>query len=330
MLQDRINNLLQLRDYMRSDNEEWRHIQELAERNNAWFIADFITVAIDSICSEYLDEAKLLAFSSFVKTAEDCGNTKNIGIVMAGNIPLVGFHDMLCVYLSGHTAQIKLSSKDDTLMKQVILMLRQIDGNPTCLQIHQMIKHCDAYIATGSNQSANVFAQYFGKYPHIIRPSKTSVAVLDGTEDLEELEALADDVYLYFGLGCRNITKLYVPMDYDFVPLLNAFKKYDELKHHNKYRNNFDYQLALYILNNQQYMSNESVLIVQHESVFSPVSVLHYEEYQDKNQVKITLEQDPHIQAICGHDYLPFGACQTPAISDFADGINTVAFLNSL
>lgn len=330
MLQQRIKNLLNLKTYLLSNSEEWLHVQELTERNNAWFTQAFIQAAIQAICEEYLDEEKLVAFSSFFKPVEHTDATKKVGLVMAGNIPLVGFHDLLCTYLSGHEVHIKLSSKDDVLMKHVVLKLRELDGNENSFQFHQMLKGCDAYIATGSNQSARIFEQYFEKFPHIIRRSKTSVGVLDGTETGEELELLADDVYLYFGLGCRNITKIYVPENYDFVPLLQAFRKYDDLKHHNKYRNNYDYQLALYILNNQKYMSNESILLIENKSVFSAVAVLHIEYYTNPQELQGSLISNQDLQAIVGHTYVPFGAAQTPAIYDFADGINTVEFLNSL
>lgn len=156
------------------------------------------------------------------------------------------------------------------------------------------------------------------------------MAILDGKESMHELENLADDVYMYFGLGCRNVTKIYVPPSYDFVPLLNAFRKYDELKHHNKYRNNFDYQLALYILNNQAYMSNDSLLLIEHPSLFSAVSVLHFEFYNELITLKDQLRSHTEIQAVISKEDIPFGQAQRPAISDFADGINTVEFLNSL
>ena len=193
-----------------------------------------------------------------------------------------------------------------------------------------MLKNCDAYIATGSNNSARYFEYYFKKYPHIIRRNRTSVAVLDGDETRKELDNLADDVHLYFGMGCRNVTKIFVPNDYDFVTLLDSFKKYNYFKDHHKYRNNYDYYLTLHILNRNFYMTNESIILVENPSIFSPISQLNYEFYTDKGQVRKTLESLEDLQCAVGHDYIPFGQAQLPSLTDYADGIDTVKFLTEL
>ncbi len=282
MIENRIELLFQLKNYLENDNDELQAIKEIAERKNGWFTLEFINQSIQSICNHYLDEYELIAFASLFKTAESKNKLMTIGLVMAGNIPMVGFHDFLCVFLSGHKLNIKLSSKDEILMKHILEKIIEWDETmKDILTISDMLKGCDAYIATGSNHSANYFEYYFAKYPHIIRKNRTSVAILTGKESTEELEALADDVYQYYGLGCRNVTKLYVPKDYDFIKLLAAFQKYNYLKDHHKYRNNIDYNLAIYILNNQYYMSNESILLVESESIFSPISVLHYQFYDN-------------------------------------------------
>ena len=193
-----------------------------------------------------------------------------------------------------------------------------------------MLKDCDAYIATGSNNSARYFEYYFKKYPHIIRRNRTSVAILDGNETTEELEKLADDVHLYFGMGCRNVTKIFVPKDYDFIPLLTAFKKYDHFKDHHKYKNNYDYNLALHILNGKFYMANESLILLENPSIFSPISQLNYEFYTDKNTVEESLRSMEDLQCTVGHDYIPFGQAQLPSLTDYADGIDTINFLTKL
>ena len=331
MISERINLLLQLGDYLKSQNDEWKQVCELAERRNAWFTQEFIAAAVESICSSYLNQDELISFASFFHTAEDKQNPLNIGVIMAGNIPLVGFHDFLCVYLSGHKVRIKLSSKDDVLLKH--LVTKMIEWNPATanqIEFADMLKQCDAYIATGGSQSTSVFKTYFEKYPHIIRSNRTSVAILDGSESDAELLALADDVYQYFGLGCRNVTKLFVPEGYDFERLLTLFRKYDALKDHNKYRNNLDYNLALYIINSSYYMSNDSLLMVEHDSIFSPISVLHYSFYTNLDQVLQQVESNTDIQALVGHGHIPFGEAQKPALMDFADDVNTIEFLNSL
>jgi hypothetical protein len=192
-----------------------------------------------------------------------------------------------------------------------------------------MLKDCDAYIATGSDNSARYFEYYFSKYPHIIRKNRTSVAILDGTETKEELESLADDIQLYFGLGCRNITQIWVPQEYDFVPLLGALRKYDHYKDHDKYKNNFDYQLTIAIMNNRFYMSNDSIVLLENESPFSPISQLHYQYYTDKPAAIAALDKNK-IQCIVGRNFIPFGDAQKPGLSDFPDGIDTMEFLSAI
>jgi hypothetical protein len=191
-----------------------------------------------------------------------------------------------------------------------------------------MLKGCDGYIATGSDNSARYFEHYFSKYPHIIRKNRTSVAVLDGTESKEELEALADDIQLYFGLGCRNVTQVLVPEEYDFVPLLSALRKYDHYRDHEKYRNNFDYQLTIAIMNNRFYMSNDSIVLLENESPFSPISQLHYQYYSDKSAAIAALDKNK-IQCLVGKDFIPFGDAQKPGLKDFPDGIDTMEFLRN-
>jgi hypothetical protein len=198
------------------------------------------------------------------------------------------------------------------------------------VQFSEMLKSCDAYIATGSNNTSRYFEYYFGKYPHIIRRNGTSVAILTGNETKEELSNLADDVYLYFGLGCRNVSKIYVPESYDFLPLLDAFTKYNYLADYHKYKNNYDYNLAMRILNKKYYMTNGSVLLVEDSSLFSPISQLNYEFYSDKKELLALLQTLNDIQCIIAKDFIPFGQAQQPGIADYADGADTLRFLSNL
>lgn len=326
MLSHRLQALEQLRQSLTHVPQE---VLFRAEAVNPWFTQPFIQSALQAIINEYLNPVALHAFSSRIEN-EPTAPAK-VGVVLAGNIPLVGFHDLLCVYLSGHHGRFKLAAADTVLMQYVIQQLQQADPQAiNQLQIAERLNDCTAYITTGSNQSAQHFEHYFGRFPHIIRRNRTSVAILDGTESQNELEALADDVYLYFGLGCRNVTHIAVPENYNFEPLLNAFRKYDALKDHNKYRNNFDYQLALYLLNGQFYMSNESVLVVENPALFSPVAVTHYSVYQNIAEITNQLQQHPDVQAIVGHQGLPFGSAQHPNLTQFADGVDTLQFLLQL
>ena len=250
---------------------------------------------------------------------------------MAGNIPLVGFHDLLCVFLTGQNALIKTSSKDDTLIKHLVNVMASWNAEVAVLiSFSEMLKGCDAYIATGSNNTAGYFEYYFGKYPNIIRRNRTSVAILTGEESTDELNRLADDVYLYFGLGCRSISKLYAPEGYDFAILLNIFRKYDYLADFHKYKNNYDYNLTLHILNKKFYMSNESLLLVEDDALFSPISQLNYEFYSNQNELLTSLKGRQELQCIIGRDFIPFGQSQYPSLADYADGVDTVRFLTNL
>jgi hypothetical protein len=329
-LQDRIDILLRLREYIVADEEEWKHVKQRAFNENSWFLPEFIDVATRNIANHFLEKDILKKWTDSYQVPPVQPAPRTVGIVMAGNIPLVGFHDMLCVFISGHKAMIKPSSKDQVLIRHLVAKLAGWNNEVSSLiTFSDMLKGCDAYIATGSNNSASHFEYYFRKYPHIIRRNKTSVAVLSGNETTEDLLSLADDVYLYFGLGCRNVTKLYVPEEYDFVPLLSAFKKYNYLADEHKYKNNYDYNLALHILNKKYYMSNESLLLIENSALFSPISQLNYEFYSDRSALMKTLNQNPDIQCIAGPGFIPFGSTQTPSISDYADGIDTMQFLLS-
>lgn len=331
-LQQRIDLLSRLGEYIQSDNDTWLQAKERAGRENSWFIPEFIELSVSSIATAFLQKQALTEWAANYNLAPGGpANPKKVGIVMAGNIPLVGFHDMLCVFISGHIAYIKPSSKDEVLIKHLVNVMTSWNEEVTNQVVFAtMLKNCDAYIATGSNNSAGYFEYYFAKYPHIIRRNRTSVAILTGSETGEELDKLADDVYLYFGLGCRNVTKLYVPKDFDFVPLLNAFRKYNYLADHHKYKNNYDYNLAIHILNKKFYMSNESLLLVEDPSVFSPISQLNYEFYTDKDDLLATLKQNENLQCIAGKDFIHFGTTQQPSLYDYADGVDTLRFLTTL
>jgi len=253
---------------------------------------------------------------------------KKVGIVMAGNIPLVGFHDLLSTLIAGHTAVVKLSSKDTILMKYVIESLIEINPAFEKLIIQQeQLKNCDAYIATGSNNTGRYFEQYFGKYPHIIRKNKTSIAILDGQESKAELDLLADDMLLYFGMGCRNVTQIWVPEGYDFIPLLEAMKKYNYLGDEHKYKHNYDYQLALLMMNRQFYMDTGGILLSENPSPFAALSQIHYQFYTPG---KLPTIDSSEIQCIVGQNGIAFGGPQKPSLLEYADGVDTLEFLSKI
>ncbi|MBC7534152.1 MAG: acyl-CoA reductase [Ferruginibacter sp.] len=329
-LQHRINLFAELGSYLKKNESDWQDAKESAFQKNPWFTHELIDIATDNIVEQLLQKEQLEKWAAHYHL-DDNIVPKNVGIVMAGNIPMVGFHDLLTVFLSGHTQTIKLSSKDDVLLKHLLKKLYSMDIEiQNLISIAEMLKGCDAYIATGSNSSARHFEQYFSKYPSIIRHNRTSLAVLTGSETETDLEKLSDDIHLYFGLGCRNVTKLFVPAGYDFIPLLHSFNKYKSFRDHHKYANNYDYQLSILLLNNVYYMTNSSTILVENENLFSPISVLHYEFYTDEIELAKKLANETDVQCIAGINFTNFGEAQKPGLFSYADGVDTMEFLLSL
>lgn len=329
-LQQRKDLLERLGQYLIGQDGEWQEVKQKAFTENRWFIPEFIEQSTRSVAENYLAPEQLQVLINHYKIPQQNDAPKKIGIVMAGNIPMVGFHDLLCVFLTGNIAVIKLSSKDEVLIKHLVSkMISWQENAAEYFIISERLKGCDAYIATGSNNSSRYFEYYFSQYPSIIRRNRTSVAILHGHETKAELDKLADDVYLYFGLGCRNVSKIYVPEGYDFVPLLDAFRKYDHLAQHHKYKNNYDYNLAIHILNNKFYMSNESIILAEEKSLFSPISQLNYEFYNDVEVLKSELNNNDQVQCVVdGREDM--GKAQHPGICDYADGVDTMRFLMEL
>jgi len=299
-----------------------------AYRQNAWFLPEFIDQAIQQIREQFLQQKALEAWTATYPSIPNEATNLKVGIVMAGNIPLVGFHDLLSTLIAGHTAIVKRSSKDQVLMDFIIANLIDIDpAFATQISVQEQLKNCDAYIATGGNTAGNYFEYYFGKFPHIIRKNKTSVAILDGSETLSELAALADDCMLYYGLGCRNVTQIWVPDGYDFIPFLTALKKYNYLLDQHKYKHNYDYQLALLMMGKKLYMDSGGVLMSENPSPFAAISQIHYQQY--KVGAVPTFNMDD-IQCVVGKNQLPFGSLQKPLLAQYADGVDSLAFLSGL
>jgi hypothetical protein len=329
-LENRISLLVELGEYMLSEDPAWKAAKTKTFHHNAWFVPDFIELSVRQIVNQFLDPGLLEKWVRDYDFPARNLEPRNIGIVMAGNIPLVGFHDFLSCFLSGHRQFIKLSSKDPWLFPVLLEFLCK--KNPALseeVQTSAILRGMDAYIATGSNNSARYFDYYFGKYPSLIRRNRTSIAILDGDETLEELNLLADDIFLYFGLGCRNITQIHVPENYDFIPLLSVFRKYQWMADHHKYKNNYDYRLSLAILNKLYYMTNDCLLLLENDSPFSPISVLHYVFYDNRSAWVLPLENG-NLQCVVGRDFLPFGKSQTPGLRDYADGADTMKFLRAI
>lgn len=303
-----------------------------AYAGNAWFTPENIRQSFAAL-GEMLGENSLRTWVSaypYLLSGEPGPPSKTIALVMAGNIPMVGFHDLLCVLISGKRALVKLSSDDAVLMPAIVFMLAEIDRE-LALQIEfaqGKLQQFDAVIATGSNNTARYFEYYFGKYPNIIRKGRSSLAVLDGTESEEELAGLAKDVFSYFGLGCRNVTKVFLPVDFDLNRLFAAFFPYSDIVNHNKYANNYDYHRALWMLNGDDLLENGFLLLKEDKALISPVGSLFYERYSDRGDLLEQLSsRSEEVQCTVGHGFVPFGKAQCPSLADYADGVDTMAFL---
>jgi len=310
------------------------HCQQ-AKAKNPWFTADNIKQSFKGICY-MLDGQKLKGWlENYPMRAQQ--KEKVIGVVMAGNIPMVGFHDFLCVLLAGHSIKAKLSSQDNYLLPILAEELAKIDpewGHK--IEFVEKLDDYDAVIATGSNNSARYFEQYFSKKPHIIRKNRTSVAVINGTETVQEIENLGLDVFSYFGLGCRNVSKLYLPEGYNFKQLVELWSPYQDIIYHNKYANNYDYNKAIYILNKEEFFDGGYFLLKPGQQLASPTAVVHYEYYQNINILAHDLHlMEDNVQCVVSKDNHiknaePFGKAQFPEIWQYADGIDTMKFLIGL
>jgi len=312
-----------------------------AYEQNPWFTKENVLYALSNWANALTPEKIDRWFET--ENFKENPHSKKVGVVMAGNIPLVGFHDFLSVLASGHDIKAKLSSNDKLLLPLLAKYLMYL--NPAYKDkiefVDGPLKDIDAVIATGSNNTARYFDYYFGKYPHIIRKNRNSVAVLTGKETPEELDRLADDVMRYFGLGCRNVSKIFVPENYDFNPLFKALLKYKDLINYQKYANNYDYNKAVYLMSTDEHIRNSMldnglILLKQDSHYASPIGTLFYEYYKDIDDVKKILEHDKdQIQAVVSRapeleNTLDFGQTQSPELWDYADGVNTIAFLNKL
>ncbi len=303
--------------------------------HNPWFILPHIRYALDAIAGLLTAEGLEQWAAGYDDRWTVHENKKNIGVVMAGNIPLVGFHDFLCVLMSGHRFNGKLSSDDDRLLPALVTILTDIEpgfGSSVSLSTGRL-SGFDAIIATGSDNTARYFEYYFGHVPHIIRKNRNGVAFLSGGENENDLDGLAGDIFLYFGRGCRNVAKLFVPGDYSFQNLFAGMEKYRYVLDHHKYRNNYDYYKAVFMLNGVSCHDTGFLLLREEVSISSPIAVIYYEYYDTVGQVKERLQAGADlIQCVVTGDSriakgIPFGASQRPSLTEYADGVDTMDFL---
>ncbi|MBV6645784.1 MAG: acyl-CoA reductase [Cyclobacteriaceae bacterium] len=304
-----------------------------AYRRNSWFTPEYVKLALEGIVL-MLEQESLKKWVGTYQIQTEV--PKIVGIVMAGNIPLVGFHDLLCVLISGHYAAIKTSSQDEYLVKELVKLLFEIEPKfKRNLDFPEQLKVMDAVIATGSDNSARYFQHYFGKYPHIIRKNRTSVAVLDGSESDDQLHLLGSDVFQYFGLGCRNVSKVYTPENYDIPRLLDVWQSFSPILEHHKYKNNYDYHKSIYLVNREPHLDTGFSLWYETSELVSPISITYHQRYHNLDEVKDILRQNEEkIQCVISAINLPgaldFGQAQRPAIWDYADNVDTMEFLGQL
>lgn len=303
---------------------------------NPWFTENNVRNALAAIADSLQEEKLITWIASYVAQLDKSNTSKTVAVIMAGNVPMVGFHDLLCVLISGNKFIGKLSSDDKLLLPFISKVLIAIEPQFTdyISFTEGQIKTMDAVIATGSNNSARYFDYYFGKYPNIIRKNRNSVAVLSGNESEQELKKLGKDIFQYFGLGCRNVSKLFVPKDYNFNQFFEGMFSYQSFLDNNKYLNNYEYNRTVYLMKgDKSLLDNNFLLIKQDESHSSPIGVLFYEYYDTLESVnKRFVDDKEKIQCIVStipevDNAIPFGEAQCPTLSDYADGIDTMDFL---
>lgn len=303
---------------------------ELARIHNGWFTSENLRFTCDS-WSEALSEKSIADWLANYTLPDS--SPKTVAIIMAGNIPLVGFHDFLAVLISGNKILIKLSSTDKQLLPFLAKYLIYVEPEfKQYIEItEKKLENFDAVIATGSNNTARYFDYYFGKYPHIIRKNRNSVAILKGTEDKDQLIGLADDIFRYFGLGCRNVSKIYVPFGYNFDDFFQGMYSWKQMINNNKYINNYDYNKAIYLMSGINLLDNEFLLLKEDMGFSSPIAVVFYEYYSDLAELRQHLAtENDNIQCIVSDEDINFGQSQLPKLNDYADGVDTLSFLLKL
>ena len=335
----RLKALVKLGDHLLQYNGEqssYRSLSNLIEKANAansWFTANSIQKAF-SDWGNALSEKRILNWLEPYEIRPK-NNPKNVAIILAGNIPLVGFHDLICLWLSGQNATVKLASKDTHLLPYMTAFLEQESGEKCFQYTSEPFTNFDAVIATGSNNSGRYFEHYFGAYPNIIRKNRNGVAVLNGKESDQELIGLGNDVMHYFGLGCRNVSKIYIPNGFDLDLIFGGLYPHAEVIQHAKYANNYDYNKAVFLMSEFDFLENGFIMLKNDASFSAPIACLHYEYYSDFEELNKELHaMSENIQCIVSNlpikDAIPFGKAQQPELHEYADGIDTLTFLEDL
>jgi len=330
-----IDTLSALGEQLSKPNEQLSDVINDEPHYNAWFTPENVQKAVKAN-GLMLNRADI---TTWLSNYHFNNSNKKVGLILAGNIPMVGIHDVLCVLASGNHALIKSSSQDNRLIKYVLQMLIDIDDSfASKFTFIERLENFDAVIATGSNNTSRYFEYYFGKVPNIIRKNRNSIAVLSGSESAEQLHGLGHDIFDYYGLGCRNVSKLLVPDGYNFNFFFESIQSYEQIIHHHKYNNNYDYNKSIYLVNRDAHLDNGFLLVKQDERLTSPLAVLFYSNYNDQQGIEYLLNAESEkIQCIVSamplqvnNQLVNFGESQQPKLWDYADGIDTMKFLSGL
>jgi hypothetical protein len=317
--------------------DEKKELFAAIQNHNNWFTPKQSALALEGI-KRYLSFQQLREWTSVYSFKKsDTIPSKNIGIIMAGNIPGVGFHDLLCTLVAGHKAKVKLGSSDNILLPWLVKELKTLSPEMAeSITFEERLGGMDAYIATGSDNSARYFDYYFGKYPHIIRKNRTSIAVLNGKESESDLELLSQDIFTYYGLGCRNVSKVFFSDISQVQTFMKAMENIDYVLEHHKYFNNYEYNKSKYLINKVPHFDNGHLLLVQAQELVSPISVIYFEIYESAEALKVDLNSlSNKIQCMVSKDAwfegsIPFGTAQSPEVHDYADNVDTLKFLLTL
>ncbi|WP_300688622.1 acyl-CoA reductase [Chryseobacterium sp.] len=338
--ENQVLGLIKLSDYIKAFlakktenyNEDDLNIELLLNRSkieNQWFTIDNQKFALQQWADLLIEEN----IKNWLENYSISKISKRVGLILAGNIPLVGFHDVLSVVLSNHIPVIKLSSKDKLLIPFLLNKWKEFSDGQVQFEFVEKLENFDAVIATGSNNTARYLEYYFKNHLSVIRKNRTSVAVLKGDETPEELELLANDIFQYFGLGCRNVTRIFIPKDFVIDRLFESFIGFQDIINHNKYANNYDYNRAVYLLNQDKFWDNNFVMLKEDDKLFSPLSVINFSRYESLDDVKnFIAENEEGIQCVVakndlGLDSISFGEAQNPGLDTYADNVDTMKFL---
>lgn len=338
--ENQVLGLIKLSDYIKAfldkkpedHNEDDSDIELLLKRSeveNPWFTIDNQKFALQQ-WTDLLTEENI---KNWLGNYSISKISKRVGLILAGNIPLVGFHDVISVVVSNHIPVIKLSSKDKYMIPFLLKKWNELSNGNVAFEFVEKLENFDAVIATGSNNTARYLEYYFKNHLNIIRKNRTSAAVLKGDETHEELQLLAKDIFQYFGLGCRNVTRIFIPQDFVIDRLFESFIGFQNIINHNKYANNYDYNRAVYLLNQDKFWDNNFVMLKEDDKLFSPLSVINFSRYESLDDVKVFMaENEENIQCVVAKeelemDAIPFGEAQNPGLDTYADNVDTMKFL---